>query len=43
MKRVLVTIVVLGGATVAVIATALAAIRWQIEPLLTGCASSTGS
>ena len=35
-KRVLVTIVVLGGAAVAVIATALAAIRWQIEPLLTG-------
>lgn len=36
MKRVLVTIVVLGGAAVAVIATALTAIRWQIEPLLTG-------
>ena len=36
MKRVLVPIVVLLGIPVALIAAALAAIRWQIEPLLTG-------
>lgn len=36
MKRVLILLAVLTGSAVTVIAVALATIRWQIEPLLTG-------